>query len=196
MGFFSDAWDSMSGSSGSSWLDAGLDLYNLYDSKQNESDSKGYIQASDPYKATNQEAASQLTSMLRDGGAAYMQTEGAQAALAAGNKAYYRSQAGGGDRLSTGAAERRETQAVTLYDQIVNSQMSRLSNVPKNDPNAGGNLSSIDRQGSFDQSYNTEAALKSLGGIFGGDSQYQENSEQANIYRANSDFGRVDGWFE
>ena len=91
-----------------------LDLYNLYDSRQNSQQASQNIRASDPYLGVNQQAAQQLSSMMSDGGAAYMHGVGPQAALADGNKAYYRSRSGGWDTGSTGAAVHRGTSADIL----------------------------------------------------------------------------------
>ena len=193
MAWYNDIVDHFTGDD---WIDTATNLYNLYDSSQNQSTSAGHIQAGDPWLAANQQAAGQLVDLRSDGGAAYMQTEGAQAQMEAGNTAYYRAQQGGGDRLSTGAAERRETQAISLYGQIVNARDAQLRGVPREHTDTGMNLSSNDRQGSYDAGYNVQAALTSLSGIFGGNTEesYNNTSWVGNMY--SGDEGRFDGWYE
>lgn len=169
-----------------------LDLYNLWDTVKGGREDRQNISASDPWLAANTEGARQYKDILSDGGAAYMQTPGAQNSLDIGNTAYYRSQAGGGDRLSTGAAERRESQSLTLKDQIVNAQLARLRGVPSNQATTGRDLNESREQTSFDTVYSLETAMESLGGIFGGGSG---DSAWDNL-NSNFDYGSIDGWFE
>lgn len=169
-----------------------MDLYNLYDNYKNRKDSSEYIRGSDPYGPANAEAGRQLAAIMADGGAAYMQTPGAQNALNRSNEAYFRTQQGSGDRLSTGAAERRESQSLTLYDQILNAQIGRLQGVPRENINTGRDLSSIDRQYSYDQNYGVDKALQSLGGLFGGG----EDDDTSGSFRNRTNDGQNDGWWE
>ena len=88
------------------------------------------------------------------------------------------------------------TDLYNLYDSVTGSGSAQANIqasdpwLPSNDPNAGVNISSANSQDDFNQSYNLESVMTSLGGIFGGGG----NTEQS--YASTQDYGRFDGWYE
>ena len=172
------------------------DLYSLYKNHKDSKNTESNIRSGDPWLPVNQQNAAALSKIYADGGQAYMSGESAQNQMNIGNEAYFRTQQGSGDRLSTGAAERRESQSLTLYDQILNAQIGRLKGAPASNPNTGEMLAQNTNQKSFNYGYGVEQGLKSLGNLFSGGGSNKSNT--SGNFRTSNRTGSIynDGWFE
>jgi len=176
-------------------VDTGVKIWNIYDDYETNKDMRNDIRSSNPYGAVNAQAAADLHAIYADSGQAYLATDVGQNSLDAYRQGYDRNQTPG-NRLGTGAANRRGMNELTIRQQIVNDRIAQLQGTPKHNEQAGPNMAEIRDQGNFNTAYGIADVIRGAQGSDLGNIFNNRNGVTPGNFRNRSTGGINDGWFE